>query len=109
MVINYSDSTVSTCPFCGSAAYVSNMGPTDWFVTCDNCAAATTTYDTPKQAIRAWEKRADRIPYRRITSKKTLTLEQAVVYCLERNDIDFANQLVRLNQAYKKETGQSNF
>lgn len=58
------------CPFCGGVASLQcagicvkhDGGSTDYFVSCFNCGASTRRYfETPEEAISAWNRRADHI------------------------------------------------
>lgn len=43
------------CPFCGAEAILYATGMP--YVRCDNCKAQTTAYQTPEEAVAAWNRR----------------------------------------------------
>lgn len=50
------------CPFCGGEANseIDDYGLcTEYFVECLSCVARTSTYDSPKEAVTAWNKRIE--------------------------------------------------
>ncbi len=54
-------SELKPCPFCGGEANseIDDYGMcTEHFVECLSCVARTSTYDSPKEAITAWNTRA---------------------------------------------------
>ena len=48
------------CPFCGSKHIdITNFGEVMWFIQCDDCNATFPECDTKKEAIEAWNRRAN--------------------------------------------------
>ena len=54
------------CPFCGALDGKRTRNKVElvkiknvWLVVCCGCGATSSNYDTPKQAIRAWNRRVE--------------------------------------------------
>ena len=53
------------CPFCNGRARMENFPESSYYVECTKCHVYTSSYDTPWQAARRWNKRPGQ-PYRRL-------------------------------------------
>lgn len=48
--------TLKKCPFCGGTAILHTAVLP--YIRCDNCSIQTITYNTPEEAVAAWNRRA---------------------------------------------------
>ena len=50
---------IRTCPFCGGTGVKRSYDRHGFLVICADCAAETAVFDSPKEAIEAWNRRTE--------------------------------------------------